>query len=201
MKKALKITGLLLIALLTGLFIWMSLNMKDRHPDYNTNMEVFNTKASPLMAGFAATIITPQVPDSWVDKNNNARYEPRKGDTYIDGNGNGVFDPVWIAGFHNNKPANGIHDDLWARSMIIDDGKTRLAIVSIDAIGLMNDDIIDIRNMLPPDAAITFLTVTSTHNHETPDLMELPWAVCRNLCLQEPLFLHLQFPGIFLQGY
>ncbi len=173
MKKALKITGLLLIVLLAGLFIWMNRNMKDRHPDYNINMEVISKKTSSLLAGFAAATITPQVPDRWVDKDSNARYEPKKGDTYIDGNGNGIFDPVWIAGFHNNKPANGIHDDLWARSMIIDDGRTRLAIVSIDAIGLMNDDIIDIRNMLPPDAAITFLTVTSTHNHETPDLMGL----------------------------
>lgn len=173
MKKALKISGLLIIVLLTGLFIWMSFNMKDRHPDYSASIKVINTKASPLMAGFAATVITPQVPDRWVDKNNNARYEPKKGDTFTDGNGNGVFDPVWIAGFHSNKPANGIHDDLWARTMIIDDGKTRVAIVSIDAIGLMNDDVIDIRKMLPSNASITFLTVTSTHNHETPDLMGL----------------------------
>jgi hypothetical protein len=173
MKKWLKITGLVFLALLTGLFIWIGFNLKDRHPGYSTNLKIINQKASPLQAGFAALTITPEVPDNWQDKNNNALYEPDKGDTFTDGNGNGVFDPVWIAGFSNNKAANGIHDDLWARTMIIDDGTTRLAIVSIDAIGLMNDYVIDIRNQLPSEAGITYLIITSTHNHEAPDLMGL----------------------------
>ncbi|MEZ5106421.1 MAG: hypothetical protein R2757_18110 [Draconibacterium sp.] len=33
--------------------------------------------------------------------------------------------------------------------MIIDDGKTRLAIVILDAVGFMNDDVIDAREMIP----------------------------------------------------
>ncbi len=173
MKKALKFTGFTLVILLIALFVWIGFNLKDRHPGYNTNMKILNSKTSPLSAGFAAISITPEVPDRWTDNNNNSKYEPDKGDTFTDGNGNGVFDPVWIAGFSNSRAANGIHDELWARTMIVDDGKTRLAIVSLDAIGLMNDNIIDIREMLPTDAGVSYLLVTSTHDHEAPDLMGL----------------------------
>lgn len=62
--------------------------------------------------------ITPEVPDRWIDANNNARYNPADGDTYTDLNNNGRFDPVWIAGFGNARAANGVHDDLWARTIV-----------------------------------------------------------------------------------
>ena len=65
----------------------------------------------------------------------NAKYEPGKGDTYNDLNHNGEFNPVWIAGFHHRRPAQGVHDNIWARVMILDDGKTRVAIVGLDVVG------------------------------------------------------------------
>ena len=74
------------------------------------------------------------------------------GDTYQDGNGNGQFNPVWIAGFQNQRPAQGIHDELWARTMVIDDGSFRLAYVVLDAIGYFNDDVISIRKKVSEDA-------------------------------------------------
>ena len=115
--------------------------------------------------------ITPAVPDRWADKNNNAEFD--KGETFTDGNGNGKFDPVWIAGFGNNRPANGIHDDLWARAMVIDDGKTRLAIVVLDAIGFMSNDVIDLRGRISKESGITYAVISSTHTHEGPDLLGL----------------------------
>jgi hypothetical protein len=57
-------------------------------------------------------------------------YNEADGDTYTDKNGNGQFDAVWLAGFQNNRPASGVHDDLWARTMILDDGSTRIALVA-----------------------------------------------------------------------
>ena len=54
-----------------------------------------------------------------------------------DSNGNGRFDAVWLAGFHNRRPARGVHDDLWARAMVLDDGRTRVAIVSQNAARLL----------------------------------------------------------------
>lgn len=173
MKKFFKITGIILLALIVVAAIWMYSNLRDRHPGYTADLKIFCEQAGQLSAGFAALPITPEVPDRWTDKNDDAKYNPKDGDTFTDGNGNGKFDPVWIAGFSNSKAANGIHDDLWARTMVIDDGKTRVAIVVLDAIGLMADYIIDIRNALPADAGVNYTIVASTHDHEAPDLMGL----------------------------
>ena len=173
MKKFLKIFGILLILLFAGIIAWMFTNMTDRHSGYKADMKIIDTTPAAISAGFAAVTITPEVPDRWVDADGDAEYNPKDGDTFTDGNGNGKFDPVWIAGFSNRRPANGIHDDTWARTMIIDDGKTRLAIVIIDAIGFMNDDVIDVRKMIPADAGITYTIISSTHTHEGPDMLGL----------------------------
>ena len=173
MKKFLKIFGLILLLLIVVLSFWVKSNLKDKHPGYKADMKIVGTKSGQLSAGFAAFKITPEVPDRWTDANGDAKYNPKDGDTFTDGNGNGKFDPVWIAGFSNSKAANGIHDDLWARAMVIDNGKTRIALVVLDAIGLMADNIIDIRQMIPADADVTYTIVTSTHDHEAPDLMGL----------------------------
>ena len=173
MKKFLKIFGILVLVIFAALIAWSFTNMKDRHPGYSANLNIINKTSLDLSAGFAAVTITPEVPDRWVDADDNAKYEPKKGDTFTDGNGNGIFDPVWIAGFSNSKAANGVHDDTWARTMIIDDGKTRLAIVIIDAIGFMNDDVVDVRKMIPAEAGISYTIIASTHTHEGPDLLGL----------------------------
>lgn len=147
------------------------MNMRDRHPGYSADLKITGNSPATLKAGFAAITITPEVPDRWVDSNTDYEYNPGDGDTFTDGNGNGKFDPVWIAGFSNRKPANGVHDDTWARTMIVDDGKTRLAIVSIDAIGFMNDDVVDVRNLISAETGISYTVISSTHTHEGPDMI------------------------------
>ncbi len=173
MKKVLKRTGIALLVIIAGLFFWFYQNLKDKNPGYRADLKVEAGNASQMSAGFAAVAITPEVPDRWTDKDGDAKYNPKDGDTFTDGNGNGVFDPVWIAGFSNKRAANGIHDDLWARTMVIDDGKTRIAIVILDAIGFMNNHIIEIRNRIPREAGVTYTIVASTHTHEGPDLLGL----------------------------
>jgi hypothetical protein len=173
MKRFFKISGILLLLGLISISFWCFSNIKDRHPGYNINLKFLNDTPSELRAGFAAVPITPEVPDRWTDKNGDNKYNPKDGDIFTDGNGNGKFDPVWIAGFSNKKPANGIHDDTWARTMIIDDGKTRLAVVILDVIGFMHDDIVDVRKMLPQELGLTYTIIASTHTHEGPDLMGL----------------------------
>jgi hypothetical protein len=172
-KTILKVIGILLILVIIGLSAWFGSNMKDRNPGYKADLKIIAAEALPLKAGFSALTITPEVPDRWTDVNGDAKYDPGDGDTFTDGNGNGTFDPVWIAGFGNKRAANGIHDDLWARSMVIDDSKTRLAIVVLDVIGFMNNEVIDVRNSIPPDAGVTYTIIVSTHTHEGPDLLGL----------------------------
>ena len=173
MKKLLKILGSVLLIIIIGLVILLFTNLRDHDKGYKADLKIFNPDSSALSAGFAAVTITPEVPDRWTDKNNDAEYNPKDGDTYTDGNGNGRFDPYWIAGFGNRRAANGIHDEIWARTMIIDDGKTRLAIVSLDIIGFMNNEVIDVRKRIPESAGITYTIITSTHTHEAPDMLGL----------------------------
>jgi len=173
MKKFLKIFGILFILLLAGIVAWTFTNLQDRHPGYTADLKITGSAIAPLSAGFAAVTITTEVSDRWTDANNDHKYKPKDGDTFTDGNGNGKFDPVWIAGFSNSKPANGIHDDTWARTMIIDDGNARLAIVILDAIGFMNDDVVDVRKMIPEETGITYTLIASTHTHEAADLLGL----------------------------
>jgi hypothetical protein len=173
MKKIIKVLGLTVLIIITGLLFWIYSNLKDRNPGYNAGLTVEGSILKPLFSGFAAFQITPEVPDRWIDKNGDAKYNPNDGDTFSDGNGNGVFDPVWIAGFGNGRAANGIHDNTWARAFVIDDGKTRLAIVSLDAIGFMNDDVIDVRKRIPEEAGVTYTIISSTHTHEGPDFIGL----------------------------
>jgi hypothetical protein len=173
MKTFLKIIGSFFLLFIFVLVLWCGSNMKDRNKGYKPDLKIVEASSGKLSAGFAAVPITPEVPDRWIDKNNNAEYEPDKGETFSDGNGNGIFDPVWIAGFGNSRAANGVHDDLWARTIVIDNGSSRIAIVVLDAIGFMNDDIIDVRKRIPAEAAVTYTIITSTHTHEGPDLLGL----------------------------
>ena len=168
-KRFLIFLGILVIFLLAFLY----LNVQDRHPGYAIDVNVKNDNPSVLKIGFAAVKISPVIHDTWVDINGDAKYVLEDGDTFIDGNDNGVFDPIWIAGFSNKRAANGLHDDLWARTMVVDDGKSRIAITSIDAIGFMNDDIIDVKKLVSADAGITYSVISSTHTHEAPDLLGL----------------------------
>jgi hypothetical protein len=173
MRTFLKTLAALLLLILVTAFFFVRSNMRDRHPGYKADLFIKGVASSALQAGFSAMKITPEVPDRWADNDGNSQYEPKKGDTFTDGNGNGIFDPVWIAGFSNSRAANGIHDDLWVRTMVIGNAETRIAVVALDAIGFMNDDIIDIRKRISSEAGVTYCIVASTHDHEAPDLLGL----------------------------
>jgi hypothetical protein len=95
-----------------------------------------------------------------------------------EGEGNGRFDGLWLAGFGNNRPATGVRDPAWARTVAIEQGDTLVTLTSIDAVGLFYDDIQDIREMARmqlaqahPELDIDFMLVSSTHSHEVPDTM------------------------------
>ncbi len=178
MKKVLLIILAVFIVIILG-FVGMALyHMQDRNPDYNLDISLPDKGADSdigiLRVGLAKVPITPDIVDTWVDADSNARYEPDKGDTFIDNNGNGEFDAYWLAGFHNKRPAMGVHDDIWARAIVWDDGQSRIAMVALDAIGLFHDDVLDIRRMVEnAGLRIDHVIVLSTHNHEVPDLMGL----------------------------
>jgi len=171
--KNLKIIGIVVLALLLIIVGYAYSNMRDLHSGYSVDLTIPPGKPGVIKAGFAAVTITPEYMETWNDVDGNARFEEEKGDTYNDLNGNKKFDTYWIAGFGNKVAAQGVHDDLWARTMILDDGSSRIAVVALDVIGLFHPAVIDIREMIPASAGITYLTIASTHTHEAPDMMGL----------------------------
>lgn len=103
--------------------------------------------STELEAGFAETDITPHVNEK----------------------------TVYLAGFGNNRKATGVHDPLKARAVVLQHGKEKIALVSIDVVGFFHPHIEKVRQRLP---GFTYVLVSSTHNHEGPDTLGL-WGANR----------------------
>jgi len=162
---------MLLFALMLALGVFGWYHVRDRYPGYRLDLHLQGD--SGFEAGFAAVTITPRIVDSFVDIDSNAVYEPDKGDRFVDRDGDGIFDACWLAGFHRARPALGVHDDLWARAVVFGNSDVRIALVALDAIGFLHDDVITVRQALPPDWRIDHLIICSTHTHSAPDLIGL----------------------------
>ena len=81
--------------------------------------------------------------------------------------------PVYLAGFANDRRATGVHDGLWARAVAVSDGRQKVALVSVDLIGVFHADVLKARARLRQRVPGAALIVASTHNHEGPDTMGL----------------------------
>jgi hypothetical protein len=172
MKKWLLRIGAAILGIVLLLTVWVFWNLRDRHPGYEVDLNIQGADTpGTIKVGFAALPITPEIVDTWNDINGDAKFREEDGDTYNDNNNNGKFDAYWIAGFDNQRAANGVHDDVWARVVVFDDGQNRLAMVSLDAIGFRHDDVVDIRKQIPEEAGIDYAIISSTHTHESNDLI------------------------------
>lgn len=83
---------------------------------------------------------------------------------------------AFIAGDAKNRHFTGIHDDLYAKAAVFDDGSTALALVAVDCIGLTGPDIDKIRAegaRLAGNPRLTAETIIvgSTHTHCGPDVV------------------------------
>jgi hypothetical protein len=78
--------------------------------------------------------------------------------------------PVYIAGFGRNRVATGVHDPLRARAVVLRHGEHKVALVSVDLVGLFLPDVERARAGLP---GFRYVLVSSTHNHEGPDTLGL----------------------------
>ena len=144
-------TGIVLLALFAIIAARVLYSFRDRSPGYSLAIAIDGkaADASPrsLRVGFGRVKINPDL-----SKPN---------------------EPVYIAGFDQNRTATNIHDDLWAVACVIDDGHSRVGVVALDAIGFFHDDVIRVRKRIAADWKIDYAIVCSTHNHSTPDLMGL----------------------------
>jgi hypothetical protein len=107
--------------------------------------------APPFLAGAAALPITP-LPEHLEDR------------LYLGGYGG-----------YLGRPAAGVHDDLYARALILGDGETTVALIALDLVGMSNRHIARIRASVSrrlemPEPAVL---VACTHTHAGPDLQGL----------------------------
>src|SRR5688572_30648497 len=70
--------------------------------------------------------------------------------------------PVFLAGYGQNRRAAGVHDSLYARAVVLQIGDEKLALVSVDVVGLQYPTVRKIRKKLP---GFKYVMVSSTHNH------------------------------------
>jgi hypothetical protein len=84
---------------------------------------------------------------------------------------------LYLGGYDGylGRPAQSVHDDLFARAVVLGDGATTVALIVLDLVGMTNRHIVRIRRTVArrldiPEAAVL---VACTHTHAGPDLQGL----------------------------
>lgn len=130
------------------------------------------TATGALSVGAATRVVTPKV-ETFEDTNDNGRWD--FGETFDDVSGDGAYTPTWMAGFSTGRAATEVHDDLWARAIVFEQGELQVGIVVLDFVGWFHDDALRIRTAVREKGIVLdHLLVSSTHSHEGPDTMG-PW--------------------------
>jgi hypothetical protein len=123
-----------------------------------------------LAVGVGKRVYTPQDFETYTDENNDHQWQ--KDEPFVDKNGNGKFDGVWL--FGGGRAAEAVTTDIEARAMAFVEGDITVAIVYVDAIGLIQGDMDLIRkHPLLADLAIDHVIVGATHAHDAPDTVGL----------------------------
>ncbi|MBI1900977.1 MAG: neutral/alkaline non-lysosomal ceramidase N-terminal domain-containing protein [Planctomycetia bacterium] len=96
---------------------------------------------------------------------------------------------VWVAGYGPGRKATGVHDPLVARAVVLRDAKAKdkLALVCVDLVGLQYPVVLKIREQL---ADFRYVMVSSTHNHEGPDVVGI-WGATPLVSGVDPDYLKL----------
>ncbi|HEY1190242.1 MAG TPA: neutral/alkaline non-lysosomal ceramidase N-terminal domain-containing protein [Gemmata sp.] len=77
---------------------------------------------------------------------------------------------VFLAGFGQNRRATKVHDPITARAVVLADGDDKVALVSVDVVGLFLPSVERVRAKL---SGFKYVLVSATHNHEGPDTLGL----------------------------
>lgn len=93
----------------------------------------------------------------------------------------------WMAGYGLNRPLASVNDPLQARVLTIDDGKSPMAVVALDLIGVSSNDVNLIRSAILKDVPQLEgrILVHATHTHEGPDTIGL-WGGAGEIPLVNP---------------
>src|SRR3954447_2520821 len=64
-------------------------------------------------------------------------------------------------------PSTGVHDELHARCLVLDDGKTKIALVVCDLLGMHRSVSVEARKLIADETGIppTHVAISCTHTH------------------------------------
>ncbi len=81
---------------------------------------------------------------------------------------------AFIAGDKQNRTFAGVHDDIYAKAVVISNGKEHIALLTIDCIGLLYPQLLQIRDAVKqslPGFPVEHIVMSSTHTHSGPDVV------------------------------
>lgn len=78
--------------------------------------------------------------------------------------------PIYLAGYGPDRKASKVHDPIVVRAAVLADGGQKIALVSVDVVGLFHTSVTRVREKLP---GFKYVLVSATHNHEGPDTLGL----------------------------
>ncbi len=137
-------------------------------------------------AGAAVIDITPEIGETFTDLDGDATFDgclddpsgmgPDCAEPFDDADGDGVFEPVWIGGFGEKRPALGVRegDGISVRAVVIVHDGEYVALVAADLIGLGHNRLEQAAALLEADGFEPHRFIGgSTHNHQGPDSLGL----------------------------
>ena len=82
----------------------------------------------------------------------------------------------YFAAEGRKETARDVHDDLYARALVLNDGEHTIAIVTTDLIGLGDEELAEVRKVVLRDAGIMpeHLVLACTHTHSGPVVRSFP---------------------------
>ncbi len=140
-----------------------------------------------LYAGAARVDITPTSFETYTDIDGDNVFDgcitdpgaTRAGcdEPFDDLDGDGEFDAMYIAGFQSPRPAQGIHDNLSVTAVVLSLNGDYVALLGIDAIGVLENRTRDVRDALQAQGFDRdHVIISSSHAHSAPDTAGI-WGV------------------------
>ncbi len=78
-----------------------------------------------------------------------------------------------LAGYYYNRAADGVHDELWAKALVLEEGAEKAALVACDIINLPRPIVEEARRLIARDSGIPAeaVMIGATHTHTGPVLL------------------------------
>lgn len=149
---------------------------KEATPPYGMTL----AEDGQLYAGVARIDVTPTDFETFSDLNGDFYFDgcvdtpdaDRGGcdEPFDDANGNGYFDAAYIAGFGSPRPAQRVADPLTISAVVLSLDGEYVALVGVDAIGILENRIRDTRSLLASEGFDSDrVVISSSHTHQGMD--------------------------------